>query len=177
MIGVGPVAVSVQFDGTAVAPVVPLLTTLTRLRVAGWSSLLILQVALTPGVRTRLAPVSVPAVQDQAPAVYPAGPPDSDSVYVPAFTEALVTVAAPVTPLIFVGPAAARVHAVAAAVPPLSFVTVLTSVSFGLMSLLLMVQVALVFSGRTKEDPVRVPAVQDQLLAVYPLGPPDSARV
>ena len=34
------------------------------------------------------------------------------------------------------------------------------------MSLLLIVQVALVFSGRTRDAPVRVPAVQDQALAV-----------
>ena len=63
-----PVAVSVQFDGTAVAPVVPLFTTLIRLRVAGLSSLLIVQVALTPTPSTRLLPVSVPALHDHAPA-------------------------------------------------------------------------------------------------------------
>ena len=49
----------------------------------------------------------------------------------------------PVTPLTFVGPVALSVHAVGAAVPPLSFVTVLTSVSRGAMAVLLMVQVAL----------------------------------
>ena len=37
----------------------------------------LMQVALTPEVRTRLLPVRVPAVHDHALAVYPAGPPDS----------------------------------------------------------------------------------------------------
>src|SRR4051794_23097024 len=42
---------------------------LARSQVPGWSSLLIVQVALTPFGRRRLSPVRVPAVQDQSPAV------------------------------------------------------------------------------------------------------------
>jgi hypothetical protein len=59
------------------------------------------------------------------------GPPLSDNVYVPVCTAALVTAGAPLAPLIGVGPVACNVQSVGAAVPPLSFVTVLTSVSEG----------------------------------------------
>ena len=69
-------------------------------------------------------------------------------------------------PLIVIGPAAVSVHAVGTAVPPLSLVTVFTNVRCAGWSLLLMVQVALVFSGRASDDPVSVPAVQDQAPAV-----------
>src|SRR4051794_1188614 len=120
LIGVGPVADRVQSGGAAVPPVVPLSTTLRRVSWAAWSLLLIVQVALTPGVSTRLEPVSVPAVQDQRPAAYPAGPPVSLRLYVPALTGALVTLVEPVVPVIGLGPAAARVQAVGSAVPPLS---------------------------------------------------------
>ncbi len=41
--GVGPAAASVQSAGVAVAPVVPLSTCLTRVRLAGWSSLVNVQ--------------------------------------------------------------------------------------------------------------------------------------
>ena len=60
----------------------------------------------------------------------------------PALTAALVTAAEPVAPVIGVGPAAARVHAVGTAVPPLSLVTVLTKVSVAGLSTLVNVQVA-----------------------------------
>ena len=54
----------------------------------------------------------------------------------------LVTAPLPVAPLMLVGPVAVNVHAVAGCVPPLSLVTVLTSVSRAAWSLLLIVQVA-----------------------------------
>ncbi len=67
-----------------------------------------------------------------------------------------------------VGPSAARVQSVGTAVPPLSLVTVLTSVSVAAWSLLLMVQVADTPSGSTRLAPVRVPAVHDHAPAAYP---------
>ncbi len=84
----------------------------------------------------------------------------------PESTAAAVTAAEPVVPVIGEGPAAARVQAVGTAVPPLSFVTVLTRVSVAGWSLLLMVQVALTPIGSTRLAPVRVPAVQVQAPAV-----------
>ena len=69
LIGVGPAAARVQAVGTAVPPL-SLVTVLTRVRVAGWSLLLIVQVA--DGAERQHetdAPVRVPAVHDQAPAV------------------------------------------------------------------------------------------------------------
>ena len=84
----------------------------------------------------------------------------------PALTGAAVTPAEPVAPEIGVGPAAASVQAVGTAVPPLSLVTVLTSVRRAGWSLLLIVQVAEVLSGNTSDAPVSVPAVHDQVPAV-----------
>ena len=88
-------------------------------------------------------------------------------MYVPALTAALVTAAEPVAPEIGVGPAAVRVHAVGTAVPPLSLVTVLTSVRCGPMSSLLIVQVTLLPGVMTTAlPPVTVAPVQVQELGV-----------
>ena len=59
----------------------------------------------------------------------------------PTLTAALVTDAAPVAPDAVTGPVAVSVKAVAAAEPPLLLTTDLLNVSFGAMSVLLMVQV------------------------------------
>ena len=71
-------------------------------------------------------------------------------------------------PVIVAGPVADNENAEAAAAPPSSFVTVLTSVSFGAISLLLMVQVAFWPSASVRFEPESVPAEQAQALAVYP---------
>nr|WP_255595481.1 hypothetical protein [Lysobacter sp. BMK333-48F3] len=68
VIVVGPVAVSGKSLIVAVPPL-SLVTVLTRVSVAAWSSLTIVQVALTPLARVRLLPDKVPAVQLQLPAV------------------------------------------------------------------------------------------------------------
>ena len=62
---VGPVAVSVQSVGSAVPPL-SLVTVLTSVSVAGWSSLWMVQVAVSPLASTSEEPLSVPPVQDQA---------------------------------------------------------------------------------------------------------------
>ena len=65
---VGPVAVRIQAVATAVPPLV-LVTVLIRVRCAGWSSLLMVQVMFALSGTVRVLPVSVPPpVQDQAPA-------------------------------------------------------------------------------------------------------------
>ena len=79
----------------------------------------------------------------------------------PEFTAALVTAAAPVIPVIVVAPLTAlKVKAETADVPPLSLVTVFTSVSFGAMSASLIVQVGLSPATNTRLLPVSVPAEQ-----------------
>jgi hypothetical protein len=72
--GVGPAALRFQSAGPKVAPVVPLSTTLTRVRVAGWSSLLMLQTTSPPLGTVTVPPVTVPPSHVQAEAAYPAGP-------------------------------------------------------------------------------------------------------
>ena len=71
MIGVGPLALSVQSVASAVPPPV-LSSDFVSVRWAGLGGMKVLvmvQVALIPAPSTRLAPVSVPALQDQCPAV------------------------------------------------------------------------------------------------------------
>ena len=73
-----------------------------------------------------------------------------------AFDHPWVIAAAPVVPLIVVGPVAVSVQSVATAVPPLSFVPVFCRVSVavvGALSSLLMVQVALSPSASVMLDP------------------------
>ncbi len=96
-----------------------------------------------------MAAVTVTAVvvpvrtHDHADAVYPVGP-DSLSVYVPAATSLAVTGVEPVAPVTpVVGPVAVNVHADAAAAPPLSLVTFLTSVNFAGLSSLVIEQMTL----------------------------------
>ncbi len=159
VIVVGPVAVSVQSVGAAVPPL-SLVTVLTKVSVAAWSSLLIVHVADTPSGSTRLVPVRVPrgarprlrGVPGQAGLgqrvragahrrvghrCRPGGPGDRGR------------------------PVAVSVQSVGTAVPPLSLVTVLTSVRCAAWSLLLIVHVADTPSGSTRLVPVRVPAVHD----------------
>ena len=86
---------------------------------------------------------------------------------------------APPAPEIEVGPDAVSVKSEAAAVPPSSFTTCLTSVNDGALSLFVIVQVtsspiaSVILSGPLNEPP----PVQTQLDASYVDGPPDSARV
>ena len=84
----------------------------------------------------------------------------------PAFTEALVTAAAPVTPVIGVGPLAVSVTVLAANVPPWVLDTVFTKVSTGALSSLLMVQVEVWPDVSVTLEPTTVPAVQLQGPAV-----------
>ena len=81
-------------------------------------------------------------------------------------TLAEVTVAAPVAPVIVVGPVAVRLTVFAATVPPWVLVMVLTNVKTGDMSLSLMVQVAVCPAASVKLLPAKVPAVQLQAPAV-----------
>ena len=81
-------------------------------------------------------------------------------------TTALVTAAAPVMPLMVVGPVAFNVKAEGVAVPPLLLVTVFTKVSVGALSLLLMVQVAVWPEVRTSWLRVSVPDEQTHAPAV-----------
>jgi hypothetical protein len=64
----GPWAVSVQLAATAV-PKLLLTTCLTSVRVAGWSSLAMVQVALPPLASVIWLPTGVTPVHDQADAV------------------------------------------------------------------------------------------------------------
>ena len=82
-----------------------------------------MHVALCPSASVTLLPDWVPPTHDHEPPVYPATD-VSDNVYVPEFTLPLT----PPAPEIGVGPAADNVKSVVTAVPPLSFVTVFTSV-------------------------------------------------
>ena len=87
-------------------------------------------------------------MQVQALAEYPEGPPDSERVYVPALKVAPLTTSAelvapgpdkvPAAP-----PLAIRVQFDSDAVPPLSLIKILSSVSEGAVSLLVIVHVAL----------------------------------
>ena len=63
-------------------------------------------------------------------------------MYTPALTGTLVTAAVPDTPVIGVGPLAVSGKSATVAGPPLSLMTVLTSVSVAAWSSLTMVQVA-----------------------------------
>ena len=80
----------------------------------------------------------------------------------------MVTAPEPVVPVIVAGPVADSEKAEAAAAPPSSLVMVLTSVSFGATSLLLMVQVAFWPGASVRFAPESVPAEQLHALAVYP---------
>src|SRR3989344_4529556 len=76
--------------------------------------------------------------QLHADGVYPAGPALSESVYVPARNVGpLCTSVEPAAPwpLIVVGPVAVSVQADSDSVPALSFILILSSVSFGVQSL------------------------------------------
>ena len=70
-----------------------------------------------------------------------------------------------------VGPAADSVHAVATAVPPLSFTTSLRRCSCAGTSSLVIVHVADSVEPTVMLLPDWVPPTHDQLLAVYPAGP------
>ena len=80
----------------------------------------------------------------------------------PAITFAEVIAPPPVTPAIDTGPTALSDTVAAASVPPLLFVTVLTSVKTGAASLLLIVQVATSPAANVRLLPVKVPAEQLQ---------------
>ena len=83
-----------------------------------------------------------------------------------------MTAASPVRPVIVAGPAAVRIQSVGTAVPPEVLTTFLTSVSFGAMAVLVIVQVASWPSVRETEVAVVDAApVQTQPDAVYPVGP------
>ena len=101
----------------------------------------IVHTAWVPSSITTDAPVTGAPVHDHGAASYPLGP-VSDSVYVPASTDAAVTGIEPVTPEIVVGPSAVSVHAVDGWVPPCTFWTTFTSVRVAGRSELVMVQVA-----------------------------------
>ena len=64
---VGPVAVKVKSVASAVPPL-SLVMVFFNVKTGETSLLLMVQVAFWPGARTRLLPVSVPEVQDHAPA-------------------------------------------------------------------------------------------------------------
>ena len=81
-------------------------------------------------------------------------------------TGALVTGAEPVVPEIGVGPVAASVQAVGTAVPPLSLVTVLTSVSVRRLVVVVDRAGDVAAVRHDHEAPVSVPPVQDQAPAV-----------
>ena len=80
----------------------------------------------------------------------------------PASTAAEVTVAAPVTPMMVVGPVALRLTVLAATMPPWVLLMVLTSVKTGDTSASLMVQVDVWPTLNTKLLLVSVPAEQLQ---------------
>ena len=167
------VAVRVQSAGTLPDPVAAASTSLIRVRWAGWSLLLIVQVTSPPTGTTTEVSVTVPPVHDQSPAVYPPGPPDSDNVYVPALTPALVTAPDPVVPEIGVGPAADSVQSVGIAVPPKVFVTVFSSVSCAGTSTLIKVQLPVCSGGTTTLPSRGWPDVTSQVAdsSAYPGGP------
>src|SRR5262245_7368451 len=107
-----PLAVSGK-SATVLIPPLLFVTTFASVSDAGWSLLLIVHVAFCPVANVIwLPPATVKPGQLQALAVYPLGPPLSESVYVPGSTGALVTAADPVVPEIGVGPEALSVHAV-----------------------------------------------------------------
>ena len=78
---------------------------------------------------------------------------------------ALVTAVDPVVPEMLVGPLAESVQSVPSALPPLSLVTVLISVSVAGWSSLSIVHVASSPGPSTSDDPVSVPSVQVQSAA------------
>ena len=172
---VGPSAVSVQSVAAAVPPL-SLTTVLVSVSVPGWSSLVIEHVTVAPLATVTVAPDTVPPVQVQSLAVYPAGP-VSERVYVPADTATPVTAGVPVAPLTpAVGPVAVSVQSVATAVPPLSFVTVLVSVSVAGSSSFVTAHVttcptAIVTAPSVTGTLAPPPSVHVQSLPVYPAGP------
>ena len=136
------VAVSVQSAGTLPEPDAAASTILVRVRWAGWSLLLIVQVAETPWWQDQDSPRS--ACRRARPG---AGRVSGRAAGLRQGVGAGVHRSVgdrvgPGAPLIGVGPAAVRVQAVGIAVPPLSLVTVLTRVSVAGWSSLLIVQVA-----------------------------------
>ena len=62
----GPVATNVQSVGVAIAPVVPLSTTLTRVSLGPTAVLVIVQVARSPAASVTLVAVEVPPTQVQS---------------------------------------------------------------------------------------------------------------
>ena len=98
--------------------------------------------------------------------------PDSLRVYVPTWTAALVTVAAPDVPLIGVGPAADNVQAVGGAVAPVvPLSTTLTRVSFGVTAVFVIVHCTTPPDGMTTRTPVTTPPWQTQVPEAKPAGP------
>src|SRR6478609_5110818 len=71
---------------------------------------------------------------------------------------------------------AARVKLAAVAVPPSLLVTSLTNLSWGVLSLFVIVQVAEPPSATVTVESTSVPPTHDHAEAVYPAGPPDSDR-
>ena len=67
LIGVGPAALSVQSVGTALAPVVPLSTTLTRVSVGATAWLVMVQTTVPCTGSVTREPVDDPALADPAP--------------------------------------------------------------------------------------------------------------
>src|SRR5438874_523616 len=114
----------VKSPGTAVPPL-SFTTCLITVRLAGWSSLVIVHVFDWPRASVTWWFSAPQSPENVAP--YPAGPPDSLIVYVPALTVFVVPASAP-GKLNGVGPAAPTVKSDADAVPPLLFTTCLTTV-------------------------------------------------
>ena len=81
-------------------------------------------------------------------------------MYVPAFTEALVTAAEPLTPVIVVGPVAVNGKSLIVFVPPCVLLTVFVNVNVEAWSLFVIEHVALWPLASTRLLPVSAPAVQ-----------------
>ena len=168
----GPSAVSVHAVSSCVPPL-SLTTVFSRVMFGAASSLVIVQTALTPLASVRVEPCSCPAVHTHVLALYPEGPPDSESSYTPADTSIAVIAASPCEPVMpGVGPEAVSVQSSACAAPPSSFTTTFRSVSVAGLSSFTMVQVALSpTASLILVGVLCVPPSQSHALAAYPAGP------
>src|SRR5262245_39414656 len=126
---VGFEAFKVQSVAAAVPPL-SLMTSLTSVSWAGWSSLTIAQKTVSPSAGVTDVPsLTAAPVHAHDDAAYPGGPgPLSDRTYRPGTTSTFVTGSVSVGPEIpAVGPSAFNVHSLAVAVPPLSLITAFLS--------------------------------------------------
>src|SRR5262245_54004137 len=153
---VGFEAFKVQSVAAAVPPL-SLMTSLTSVSWAGWSSLTIAQKTVSPSAGVTDVPsLTAAPVHAHDDAAYPGGPgPLPERTYRPGKTSTFVTGGGSVGPeLPAAGPSPFNVHSLALAVTPFSLMTAVLSVRCAVMSSFVIVHVAFCPTSRVTAVPV-----------------------